>query len=127
MRIKWIGEGGKCWGEMDDALPDFVKEFVSKNEELVAKEIESWAMNSAGFADKTGKLRSKIKAYPSKFVDGGWIVGAWAPHAWLVEFGHEMIDWRTGRKLETDVPAHPFLRPALQQGIASAYGKFGVK
>lgn len=115
-----------CHGSIDDELPDFVRQFVNDNAALVAKEVESYAVNSSGFADKSGRLRRAIKAHASKYKEGGWIVGAWDRHAWLVEYGHDFIDWRTGRKIG-HVPAHPYLRPALQQGIASAYGKFGVK
>jgi len=113
-------------GVINDDLPDFVREFINENAEVVAREVESLARNSAGFHDESGRLRKSIKAYPSKYKEGGWIVGAWSPHAWLVEYGHDLIDWRTGRKIG-HVPPHAYLRPALQHGIASAYGKFGVK
>lgn len=67
-----------------------------------------------GKAKATTSLRGSIKAFPSKYTDGGWIVGAWAPHAHLVEFGHDQIDWRSGRKVG-EVQARPFLRPAAEK------------
>ena len=132
MRVKWTGEGGKCWGEIEDKIPpEFIK-YIDDNAESIAQAIEFRAKATAMFIDKTGYLRSKIKARKSKFEGGGWIVGAWAPHAWLVEFGHRMVDWRTGRFLKVhgmddETTPRPFLRRALQNTIAAARVKFGVK
>jgi len=126
METKFIGEGGKCWGTIDDELPENIKEFINNNTEAVAREVESSAQSSSAFGDKTGKLRASITAKESKYPGGGWIVIAKSPHAWLVEYGHDMIDWHTGRKIGT-VKKHPYLRPALNKGISSAWARFGIK
>ena len=124
MKINF-SDSGKCHGEIEDAVPDMVKDFINENAEEIANQVESRAKSSAAFSDKTGNLRSAISARKSRYEDGGWIVGAWAPHAWLVEFGHDLIDWRTGKKIG-EVPAHPFLRPALDAEISWAMTKFKV-
>jgi hypothetical protein len=120
--------------EISVEVPDEIKQFVMENEESVAKEIEGYAKASTAFKDtgfqffgmKLKGLRDSIKAKKSKFADGGWIVQAVAPHAHLVEFGHDMFDWRTGKTLGK-VPPHAFLRPAKERAIKSAIAKFGAK
>lgn len=112
--------------EIDEKLPQEIKDFISANEESVAMEVEANAKGSTAFKDETGYLRKHISAKKSKYKEGGWIVGAWAPHAWLVEHGHELINPYTGKKVGT-VPPHAYLRPALSAAIASARAKFGVK
>ncbi len=76
----------------------------------IAERVAAAARNSAAFADKTGKLRQSIKALPSRYEGGGWIVVASAPHAHLIEFGHAMVG-KDGT-VQGHAPAHPFLRPA---------------
>lgn len=125
MKIQFTGEMGKCHGELEDSFPEEFKRFVDANAESVAKEVENYARTTTAFKDETGSLRKSIKARKSKYPDGGWIVGAWAPHAWLVEYGHELINWSTGRKIG-NVPPKPYLRPALEQGMYSAYSKFRI-
>ena len=126
MKVAWIGEGGKCRGEYEDEIPpEFVK-YIDDNAEDIAQEIEFRAQATAAFIDKTGRLRKSIKARKSKYEGGGWIVGAWSPHAWLVEFGHELIDWYSGRKVG-HVPEHKFLRTALNNVISTARAKFGTR
>jgi HK97 gp10 family phage protein len=68
-----------------------------------AEKVGARAKASTEFSDKTGKLRSSIKVFKSKFPDGGYIVHASSPHAHLVEYGHGG---------PAPAPAHPFLRPA---------------
>ncbi len=126
MKVAWIGEGGKCRGEIDDAVPDFVKKYITDNAEKVANEIEFRAKATTAFLDKTGRLREAIKARKSKYEDGGWIVGAWAPHAWLVEFGHDLINPYTGKKVGR-VMGRSYLRAALNSAISSARAKFGAR
>ena len=80
-----------------------------------AQDVGFEARRTAAFVDKTGKLRNCIKMEPSKFEDGGYIVTARSPHAHLVEFGHLLVKKTKGGivKVIGHVPAHPFLRPAL--------------
>lgn len=126
MNIEFVGEGGKCWGELEDAVPEEVTSFIDANAESIAGMVEARAKATSAFADKTGKLRSAIRKHKSKFKDGGYIVGAWAPHAWLVEYGHDVIDWHSGKKIGQAAP-HPFLRPALDMEISAAITKFGAR
>jgi HK97 gp10 family phage protein len=90
-------------------LPEFEKklrEFINDNAEIVAKAVASEA--KAKIKSKTGMLKRRIRAKKSRFDDGGWIVTSGAPHSWVVENGHG------GPK---PAPAHPFLRPALNENI----------
>lgn len=128
------GRSAKVNVEIDIEVPKEVRQFVQENEQEVAKEIEGYAKTSTAFKDtgfqffgmKLKGLRDSIKARKSKFENGGWIVQAVAPHAHLVEFGHDMVDWRTGKTLGKVRP-HPFLRPAKERAIKSAIAKFGAK
>ena len=126
MRIAFVGDGGKCRGEIEDAVPEEIKKFIDDNAKEIADAVEFRAKATSAFLDKTGMLRNKISAKKSKYEDGGYIVGAWAPHAWLVEHGHDMVDWHSGKNIG-HVPAHAFLRPALEAEISSAIAKFGAK
>lgn len=105
-------------------------EQLEQNKEAIEKGLLEEAVNivfeeakrTAEFVDKTGNLRKSIKKKKSKFPDGGFIVKASGTgrakgyHAYLVEFGHVM--WLDGKETSKRVPAHPFLRPALEKGIA---------
>ncbi len=112
--------------EIDEQIPQKVIDFISQNAEEVAGEIEARAKASTAFKDETGYLRSHISAKKSKYEAGGWIVGAWAPHAWLVEYGHELINPYTGRKVG-HVSGRSYLRAALNAAISSARAKFGAR
>lgn len=105
-----------------DATISDILQAIDENLEDVASFVENEAQTTADFADKTGTLRKRIKKKKSKFEEGGWIVVARAPHAHLVEYGHVMIAW--GRVTGKRVPPHPFMRPALERGIAYAVAKF---
>lgn len=91
-------------------------EYINENAEQIARDIANDARASVKVV--TGNLKKSIKAKKSKFADGGWIVQATAPHAWLVEHGHG------GPK---PAPAHAFLRPALDANISAARSAFGAK
>jgi len=111
-----------------------IAEYINDNAEDIAKQIAIDARRSQAFEDYKGtqresatskrkyskarKLRKSIRAKESKYDDGGWIVVATAPHAHLVEYGH-------GGK--SPAPAHPYLRPALENNINLARKKFGAK
>ena len=112
---------------IDIAVPKTVKDFIEHNEKVVAGRIEQKAKATTVFIDKTGMLRKRIKAKESKYADGGWIVEATAPHAHLVEYGHEIINWRTGQATGKRTKAAKFLRGAKEQTIAEAIAIFGAK
>ena len=98
-----------------DKIDQMIAEFINENSEAIAKQIAKDARASTAFKDKTGNLRKSIRARKSKFQDGGWIVQATAPHAFIIEYGRQ------------NAPAHPFLRPALDKNIAAARTMFGAK
>jgi len=66
-------------------------------------------------------LRINIKAKLSKYLDGGAIVVASAPHAHLVEYGHVFV---AHGKVCGSVPPHPYLRPACEARMEEAVMKF---
>ncbi|OIO01102.1 MAG: hypothetical protein AUJ49_08470 [Desulfovibrionaceae bacterium CG1_02_65_16] len=91
-----------------------------------AMEVGFEARRSSEFQDKTGKLRGKIKLKRSRYENGGWIVTARSPHAHLVEFGHLLVlkNRKTGLvKVVGHVPAHPFMRPALDSARSRLIAK----
>lgn len=105
-----------------DAQLAEVIEAIDANLSEVATVVETSAKTTSAFIDRTGNLRDSIAKKKSKFPDGGYIVKASGGnrkkgyHAHLVEFGHIQIPPGTiGR-----VPAHPFMRPALEFGIRHA-------
>jgi len=108
----------------------------------VAQEVGFEARRSAAFEDykrtpreskhsrknrsrSARNLRSTIKMDVSKFENGGYIVTARAPHAHLVEFGHLLVlkDKNGIVRVAGHVPAHPFLRPALDAARARLIAK----
>ena len=89
---------------------------INENAETIAKQIAADAKASVNVI--TGTLKKSIRAKKSKFEDGGWIVQATAPHAFLVEYGHG------GPK---PAPPHPYLRPALDKNINEASRLFGAR
>lgn len=62
------------------------------------------------FTNRSGKLWKSIKRKKSKIHPNQVIVGAFAPHAVLIEYGHAMVD-HAGHTAG-HVAARPFLRPA---------------
>jgi HK97 gp10 family phage protein len=106
------------------ALENYLKALSDKAPDAYEKELKSAAQLVADSArknikSKTGKLRSsiEIKRYTSKGninyrVQAG---GTRAPHAHLVEFGHRMVKPNGSGEVIGDVPAHPFLRKALDE------------
>ena len=65
------------------------------------------------FADKSGNLRKSIKGKRSKFDKDTHIVGAFAPHAHLIEHGHDVTVDKNGTVVG-HAPARPFLGPAAE-------------
>lgn len=102
-----------------DASIDEVRRAVDEyGIEPAADIVKEEADATAEFADKTGKLRKGNKKRKSKFEDGGFIVYNRQPHAHLVEFGHVMLDKAGDPTKLKRVPAHPFMRRALEKSIA---------
>lgn len=114
---------------LDVALEEIVTA-INGNLDAVATQVETEARSSAAFIDKTGNLRKSIKKRKSKFTDGGYIVEASGRgkskgyHAANVEFGHVMIAW--GNPTGKRVPAHPFLRPAVEKAFKVAVQLFRI-
>jgi HK97 gp10 family phage protein len=64
------------------------------------------------FKDKTGRLRAGIKKKKSRLHRDAYLVGAFEPHAHLVEFGTKLrVSPKTG-KVSGHMPARPFLTAA---------------
>ena len=115
-----------------DAQYDEVVDAITANLSEVADVVLAAAKTSTAFRDKTGNLRMSIRKRKSRFENGGFIImargsnktGDKGYHAHLVEFGHVMIDHK-GRVTKLGrVPAHPFMRPAKEQGIRKAIELF---
>ena len=111
MAKKWQGEVKVEINSKDFELE--LAAFINDNAMEIAKQIAVDA--KATVRVKTGKLRKSIKAKKSKFEDGGAIVVASAPHAWIIEHGRQ------------NAPAFAFLGPALDKNIALARQMFGAK
>ena len=97
-----------------DAQLEEVFVSIESNLEEIASVVQTGAKNTTLFKDKTGTLRKSIGMRKSKFEDGGYIVVATAPHAWLVEYGH--VDQRTGERVDP----RKYMRTALEKGITHA-------
>jgi len=108
-----------------DTIPDEVRLAVEAYGLSPAADIvKAEADVTAEFADKTGKLRKGNKKRKSRFEDGGYIVYNREPNAHLVEFGHVMLTSDGKPTKLRRVPAHPFLRKALENGIVKIVSHF---
>ena len=87
-----------------------------------AERVRDEARASTAFEDRARKLRPSIRIKKSKFEDGGYIVYSKEPHAHLVELGHLQV--RNG-KVVGFVPAHSFLRTALEKVAAELGSEIG--
>lgn len=101
--------------EVNIPVTEIVMEFAAWADEIeqeIARELLKETRKNAqtAFGDVSGKLRLAIKRKPSRFDKGVLIVGAFAPHAHLVEFGHDMEVH--GAVVANHVPAHSFLATA---------------
>lgn len=103
-----------------DSQFDDVFEAIEANLGEIASIVKTEADNTAEFVDKTGKLRKGNRKSKSRFEDGGYIVYNREPHAHLVEYGHVMLTSKGEATKLGRVPAHPFMRKALEAGIAEA-------
>lgn len=128
---------------LDDDFAKVLQEieaFSDAQLEKVAEAIVAEAKTSTAFQDYRGtprepaykaaarkgpykNLRKKIRHWWSK-KDECWIVSASAPHAHLVEFGHVLVTPKG--KVVGHVPAHPFLRPAVESVIGRVKSILGV-
>ena len=108
-----------------DAQFEEVVKAIEANVEQTAAVVESEARITSQFSDKTGQLRRSVGKRKSRKSDGAYLVFAKAPHAHLVEYGHVMIAW--GNPTGKRVAPRPFMRRALEKGIATAVQLFRVK
>ncbi len=104
-------------GSADVAIP--VEELMQQYSELADEIVEAIASEALAevekhaqmaFRSQSGGLKKGIRKKPSKIYEGQVLVGAFAPHAHLIEYGHAQVD-RAGRVVG-HVAARPFLRPA---------------
>ena len=102
-----------------------VLDAIDGNLNEVAEVVFFEAKNTTAFKDRKPYLRSTIKKRKSKFKDGGYIVFSRDPKAHLVEYGHVAVP--PGELPEGRVPAHAFMRPALDKGIRVAVELFRSK
>ncbi len=78
-------------------------------DKLATSAVQKIRANARQFKVDTGALKKSIKKKKSKINNLGYIAGAMAPHAHLLEYGHALV--RNG-KVYGHVPAHPFVKPA---------------
>lgn len=114
----------------DGQLAEIIRA-VDANLNEVADIVHREAKASTAFKDRDKHLRPSIRKRKSKFENGGYIVQASGKgkdkgyHAHLVEFGHVAIP--PGNLPGRRVPAHPFMRPALEVGLKKAVELFRSK
>lgn len=65
------------------------------------------------YTRETGTLDKSIKKKKSKIHRGMAVAGAFAPHAHLIEYGHDIVVGKGG-EVVGHVSAQPFVRPAEQ-------------
>lgn len=123
--------------EVSIPIEDILKECAAWSDEIVeavSKELlrEVRAQAKLAFKDKTKLLRRKIMRKKSKYDKDTVIVGAFAPHAHLVEFGHKLTAAKNGRVIG-HTPAHPFMSIAQKavearlESIAAQVSPFDVE
>ena len=97
----------------NQAILDEYAAWADEVAEAVGKEVLKEARQRAktAFKDDTGLLRKKMARKKSRFDRDTHIVGAFAPHAHLVEFGSGVRVDKHG-KASGHMPASPFLTPA---------------
>lgn len=82
----------------NDNYPKEARKFIQRAGNALAKSIK--AGYSAKTGRKTGNLRRGVKRGPAyKWNGNEWQVRVYnrAPHAHLLEYGHRMIMWRSGK------------------------------
>jgi phage gpG-like protein len=94
---------------------------------------ETRARAGAAFRNLSGNLRKSIRRKKSKLDKDTQLVGAFAPHAHLIEFGHDVKVSKDGAVVG-HAPARPFLGPAadavadrLPEIINGAVGPLSVR
>lgn len=103
--------------EVNIPIDGILKEFSAWADDIikavgdeVLKETRKRARTA--FRDDTGYLRKSIKKKKSRYDKHTHIVGAFAPHAHLMEYGTDLrVSKKTG-KTSGHMPASPFLGPA---------------
>ena len=105
--------------EVNIPIDSILAEFAAWKDELVdavGKELLREVRSNADvdFYDQTGNLRASIARKKSKYDKDTHIVGAFAPHAHLVEFGTDVrVSKKTG-KVSGHMPATLFMTAAGQ-------------
>ena len=107
----------------DEELIKAISKYIDTHTEQIAEEIATEAKQRA--PRRIGRLVRSIRVRPSRFEGGGWLVIASAPHAHLVEYGHQIVD-RKGRVRGRVAPS-PFLRPAAAVVTRKLRGRIGRK
>lgn len=104
--------------EVNIPIEDILQIYAAWTDDIVKavsdellREVRKNARND--FEDRSGLLRARIQKKKSRFGDDTHIVGAFAPHAHLVEFGTEMRVNKKG-KVSGHMPATLFLTAAGQ-------------
>lgn len=97
-------------------IEEVISEFSAWADEIIdavateaVSEIKRQA--SLNFISRTGNLYRSIKKKKSRRVKGMAIAGAFAPHAHLIERGHDLVLGKNGRVVK-HIPARPFVRAA---------------
>ena len=109
----------------DDGLGEDFFDAAKEDAYKIAKKIAGTAKRLAP-RGKTGNLRKGIVAGKTKKNISMAFVYSNAPHAHLIEYGHQLV--RSGKKIG-HVAAYPYLRPALSsnQGSGKVVFAKGIK
>lgn len=112
---------------------ELMAEFEAACDEVAeagAQKIASDMRSTTLFKDKTGNLRKSIAVHKSRFKGGGYVVGAWAPHAHLIEFGTTERFQKTGFLQAKSVGAvrpRPFVQQAIERNRRRIQQSFANK
>lgn len=103
---------------LDEIVSDVKKFSDAILSDLAQETLEAIKTHSqSAFNDHSGTLRKSIKAWKSSSEEGVYIVGATAPHAHLIEKGHD-IKTKKGGEVVGHVAARPFVQPGADKARA---------
>jgi hypothetical protein len=126
----------------DVDITEEMKDKITPSLQNIAEAIAAEARASTAFQDYKGtnrqsswsrrkwgrgaskRLRKSIKVTKGKY-GHSYLVKATAPHAWLVEYGHEVVT-KDGRSTGKRAEPHPFLIPAADKVFAHL-GQFFIR
>lgn len=94
----------------DAALISALNVYIDENMKEIAEEVATETRQRTPI--RKGLLVKSVRSRKSRFEGGGYLVVVKAPHAHLVEYGHDIVS-RSG-KVVGRVRAYPFLRPSVQ-------------